>query len=375
MGNKTNKLVVSGMVGAFGVIGVTQVPAVQAAMTHYELTEKATSQQAIDADPVHQAVHENLKSLTGQTVDKQVHPSAPKPDKVKRAPISDQTKTRRAVKNKTEQTKQTQAKASSAAQAASLQEQARLEKINASQSMAESISVSEQQAAESAAQSQSEAAMQAALEEQSAQAEQQAQAEAAAGQQAETDAEAAAGQQAQAETDAEAAPAESEAVEIIPASTTTSTTAAAASEVASTSVADLDTWQSIADEQDEQSESEDVQLNEQNDMTQAANKVVQAGTAETSGQLVAQSYEHATGQSLSTNTTEQESYLETTDLDGKDVQNVANAGDVVFWGDHGTSYQSGIYIGENQVVTVPDNDGTAQVQTIDQNPAFVGTFV
>lgn len=360
MGNKTNKLVVSGMVGAFGVIGVTQVPAVQAAMTHYELTEKATSQQAIDADPVHQAVHENLKSLTGQTVDKQVHPSAPKPDKVKRAPISDQTKTRRAVKNKTEQTKQTQAKASSAAQAASLQEQARLEKINASQSMAESISVSEQQAAESAAQSQSEAAMQAALEEQSAQAEQQAQAEAAAA------------QQAQAETDAEAAPAESEAVEIIPASTTTSTTAAAASEVASTSVADLDTWQSIADEQDEQPESEDVQ---QNDMTQAANKVVQAGTAETSGQLVAQSYEHATGQSLSTNTTEQESYLETTDLDGTDVQNVANAGDVVFWGDHGTSYQSGIYIGENQVVTVPDNDGTAQVQTIDQNPAFVGTFV
>lgn len=363
MGNKTNKLVVSGMVGAFGVIGVTQVPAVQAAMTHYEQTEKATSQQAIDADPVHQAVHENLKSLTGQTVDKQVHPSAPKLDKVKKAPISDQTKTRRAVKNKTEQTKQTQAKASSAAQAASLQEQARLEKINDSQSMAESISVSEQQAAESAAQSQSEAAMQAALEEQSAQAEQQAQAEAAAA------------QQAQAETDAEAAPAESEAVEIIPASTTTSTTAAAASEVASTSVADLDTWQSIADEQDEQSESEDVQLNEQNDMTQAANKVVQAGTAETSGQLVAQSYEHATGQSLSTNTTEQESYLETTDLDGTDVQNVANAGDVVFWGDHGTSYQSGIYIGENQVVTVPDNDGTAQVQTIDQNPAFVGTFV
>lgn len=366
MGNKTNKLVVSGMVGAFGVIGVTQVPAVQAAMTHYEQTEKATSQQAIDADPVHQAVHENLKSLTGQTVDKQAQPSAPKPDKVKKAPISDQTKTRRAVKNKTEQTKQTQAKASSAAQAASLQEQARLEKINASQSMAESISVSEQQAAESAAQAESEAAMQAALEEQSAQAEQQAQAEA--------EAEAAAAQQAQAETDAQAAPAESEAVEIIPASTTTST-AAAASEVASTSVADLDTWQSIADEQDEQSESEDVQLNEQNDMTQAANKVVQAGTAETSGQLVAQSYEHATGQSLPTNTTEQESYLETTDLDGTDVQNVANAGDVVFWGDHGTSYQSGIYIGENQVVTVPDNDGTAQVQTIDQNPAFVGTFV
>ncbi|KRN76312.1 NlpC/P60 family protein [Weissella minor] len=367
MGNKTNKLVVSGMVGAFGVIGVTQVPAVQAAMTHYEQAEKATSQQAIDADPVHQAVHENLKSLTGQTVAKQAQPSTPKPDKVKKAPISDQTKTRRAVENKTEQTNQTQAKAASAAQSASLQEQERLEKINASQSMAESIAVSEQQTAESAAQAESEAAMQAALEEQSAQAEQQAQAEA--------EAEAAAAQQAQAEDDAaQAAPAESEAVEIIPASTTTST-ADSASEVASTSVADLDTWQSIADEQDEQSKSEDVQLNEQNDMTQAANKVVQAGTAETSGQLVAQSYEHATGQSLPTNTTEQESYLETTDLDGSDVQDVANAGDVVFWGDHGTSYQSGIYIGENQVVTVPDNDGTAQVQTIDQNPAFVGTFV
>lgn len=53
----------------------------------------------------------------------------------------------------------------------------------------------------------------------------------------------------------------------------------------------------------------------------------------------------------------------------------AQAGDLLFWGSHGSTYHTAIYIGNNQYVAAPEPGENVQVQTISQYfmPSFAGT--
>ncbi|WP_048000000.1 C40 family peptidase [Lactiplantibacillus herbarum] len=85
--------------------------------------------------------------------------------------------------------------------------------------------------------------------------------------------------------------------------------------------------------------------------------------------LVSYVYSHAAGISLPHSTIAQESYVTT--------HSVADAqpGDILFWGDRGSTYHDAIYIGNNQYVAAPTEGKNVQVETISSYfmPSFAGT--
>lgn len=85
--------------------------------------------------------------------------------------------------------------------------------------------------------------------------------------------------------------------------------------------------------------------------------------------LVDYVYLHATGKQLPHYTVALESCV-----NQKPVSQ-ATAGDLLFWGQHGATYHTAIYIGNNQYVAAPKPGENVQVQTISQYfmPSFAGT--
>lgn len=85
--------------------------------------------------------------------------------------------------------------------------------------------------------------------------------------------------------------------------------------------------------------------------------------------LVDYVYAHAAGKQLPHNTVALESYV-----NQKPVSQ-AQAGDLLFWGNHGATYHTAIYIGNNQYVAAPNYGQNVQVQSISRyfEPSFAGT--
>lgn len=85
--------------------------------------------------------------------------------------------------------------------------------------------------------------------------------------------------------------------------------------------------------------------------------------------LVAYVYQHAAGISLPHNTVALESHVSTHSVGS------AKAGDLLFWGSHGSTYHVAIYLGNNQFVAAPEPGQTVSVQSINKYfmPSFAGT--
>lgn len=85
--------------------------------------------------------------------------------------------------------------------------------------------------------------------------------------------------------------------------------------------------------------------------------------------LVAYVYQHASGISLPHNTVALESHVSTHSVGS------AKAGDLLFWGSHGSTYHVAIYLGNNQFVAAPEPGQTVSVQSINKYfmPSFAGT--
>lgn len=74
----------------------------------------------------------------------------------------------------------------------------------------------------------------------------------------------------------------------------------------------------------------------------------------------------------------QEAHVQSTDIsDASQVAAVAQPGDLLFWGGHGSTYHVGIYIGNNQFVASPQPGQNVSVQTVSNyfKPSFVGRVV
>ncbi|MBM7617744.1 cell wall-associated NlpC family hydrolase [Weissella uvarum] len=353
MGKKRNTIVVSGMIGALGVMGATQVPEVKAAMQHFEQAEKSTSQQVVQTDPVHQS----LQKLMGQD----------QPEKQSAAKKAEPKRTKSDLKQvsakKSDAVKQAQQAATVASSQAVQTETAKSQSAEAKSQAAVSQTMVAQatdtQAITEAATSQEPAIDQTVVTSESATS------------QVTSAVDSNVNQTVSESASAAIIPSESAAIS----ESAVSSLAPAASEQTVTSDA---TSQAVSPDSTtgavEQSAVATDTQQQGNAMTDAATEVVNNGTATTSGQLVAQSYQAATGRTIPANTTEQEAYFATTDVNGQPVDAVAQPGDVLFWGDHGTAYQSGVYFGDNQVATVADQTATAAVQPIQQSPDFVGTY-
>lgn len=85
--------------------------------------------------------------------------------------------------------------------------------------------------------------------------------------------------------------------------------------------------------------------------------------------LVDYVYAHATGKQLPHNTVALESCV------NQHPVSQATAGDLLFWGQHGATYHTAIYIGNNQYVAAPQPGQNVQIQSISQYfmPSFAGT--
>ena len=71
----------------------------------------------------------------------------------------------------------------------------------------------------------------------------------------------------------------------------------------------------------------------------------------------------------------QEAHVQSTDIsDASQVAAVAQPGDLLFWGGHGSTYHVGIYIGNNQFVAAPQPGQNVSVQAVSNyfKPSFVG---
>lgn len=74
----------------------------------------------------------------------------------------------------------------------------------------------------------------------------------------------------------------------------------------------------------------------------------------------------------------QEAHVQSTDIsDASQVAAVAQPGDLLFWGGHGSTYHVGIYIGNNQFVAAPQPGQNVSVQAVSNyfKPSFVGRIV
>lgn len=74
----------------------------------------------------------------------------------------------------------------------------------------------------------------------------------------------------------------------------------------------------------------------------------------------------------------QEAHVQSTDIsDASQVAAVAQPGDLLFWGGHGSTYHVGIYIGNNQFVAAPQPGQNVSVQAVSNyfKPSFVGKVV
>ena len=93
--------------------------------------------------------------------------------------------------------------------------------------------------------------------------------------------------------------------------------------------------------------------------------------------LAAWVYQEA-GVSLPSYTIAEEAYVATTDVKTKaEVMAVAQPGDLLFWGGHGTSWHVAIYIGGGQYVAAPESGMNVHIETIDEAnfmPDFVGSY-
>ncbi|WJI91717.1 NlpC/P60 family protein [Weissella viridescens] len=342
MGQKTNKLLVSGVIGAFGVVGVTQVPSVQAAMSRLEQNERPAAKQAVSSDPVHQA----LQALVGDV----------KQPSQKQAKSAD---TKQVQASRTEVRKDKSAQASDVAIKQQAQAAAKAASVEAQADLVQSENAHTEQVAS--------------VETVSA-------TKTAASEQA-TDAShvtASAVSESTVDTDNVVATPEAEAsVNVTPNATELGSQAPAVSESTSVVTPQIDQDSAaVAEAAPTSLESTvdatpvitpEVTTATGAAMAQAAVETQAAGNVQTSGQLVAQAYQQATGQNIPENTTQQEAYFNLQDLNGAPLQDVAKQGDVVFWGNHGTSYQAGVYVGQDQVIT-----GT-QANT-DAAPSFVGSI-
>ncbi|WP_367341857.1 LysM peptidoglycan-binding domain-containing protein [Limosilactobacillus sp.] len=85
--------------------------------------------------------------------------------------------------------------------------------------------------------------------------------------------------------------------------------------------------------------------------------------------LVDYVYAHATGKQLPHYTVSLESCV------NQHPVSQAQAGDLLFWGQHGATYHTAIYIGNNQYVAAPQPGENVQIQSISQYfmPSFAGT--
>ncbi len=92
--------------------------------------------------------------------------------------------------------------------------------------------------------------------------------------------------------------------------------------------------------------------------------------------LVAYVYGQA-GASLPAYTVAQEGYVSSQDVSSvADVTAKAQPGDILFWGGHGSTWHSAIYIGGGQFVAAPQPGSNVSVQTLSASflPDFVGTL-
>lgn len=74
----------------------------------------------------------------------------------------------------------------------------------------------------------------------------------------------------------------------------------------------------------------------------------------------------------------QEAHVQSTDIsDASQVAAVAQPGDLLFWGGHGSTYHVGIYIGNNQFVAAPQPGQNVSIQAVSNyfKPSFVGRVV
>lgn len=83
------------------------------------------------------------------------------------------------------------------------------------------------------------------------------------------------------------------------------------------------------------------------------------------------------GLSLPSYTVSEEAYVSTTDVKTPaDVIATAQPGDLLFWGDHGSSWHVAIYIGNGQYVAAPAPGYNVRVENVTTGfmPAFVGSY-
>ncbi|NBA10925.1 C40 family peptidase [Weissella confusa] len=83
------------------------------------------------------------------------------------------------------------------------------------------------------------------------------------------------------------------------------------------------------------------------------------------------------GLSLPSYTVSEEAYVSTTDVKTPaDVMATAQPGDLLFWGDHGSSWHVAIYIGNGQYVAAPAPGYNVRVENVTAGfmPAFVGSY-
>lgn len=84
------------------------------------------------------------------------------------------------------------------------------------------------------------------------------------------------------------------------------------------------------------------------------------------------------GINIGRTTIAQEAHVQSTDIsDAAQVAAVAQPGDLLFWGGHGSTYHVGIYIGNNQFVAAPQPGQNVSVQAVSNyfKPSFVGHVV
>ena len=83
------------------------------------------------------------------------------------------------------------------------------------------------------------------------------------------------------------------------------------------------------------------------------------------------------GLSLPPYTVSEEAYVSTTDVKTPaDVMATAQPGDLLFWGDHGSSWHVAIYIGNGQYVAAPAPGYNVRVENVTTGfmPDFVGSY-
>ena len=81
------------------------------------------------------------------------------------------------------------------------------------------------------------------------------------------------------------------------------------------------------------------------------------------------------GITLGRTTTEQENCVSTSNVyDISDVINIANPGDLLFWGDHGNTYHVAIYIGNGQFVAASHPGTNVGIEKVSNyfKPSFIG---